>query len=83
MANIPGSPNYPSGSALLDGYSYIRDDDYMVDRYLHNISTAGVTQPRTGFVYLLKTYKPKIVRQVVAKNYPEWLEELDKLLILK
>jgi len=71
----------PTGNVFYWDYTY-KDDGYEVDVYLNGLAEAN-EQPRAGLIHVINSYNPKVVREIVAKNYPQWLEELDKLLVLK
>jgi len=54
-----------------------------VKQYLQPLADVGVERVGPGFVKLLKTYDPRKIREIVKTSFPQWLEELDKLLIIK
>lgn len=39
--------------------------------------------PREEFIQLLKLHKAEDIRQLVKEDCPQWLEDIDKLLVLK
>jgi hypothetical protein len=80
MANIPGWPNTPGGGYYYDGYM---DYGYFIKSYLQPLADVGVERVAPAFVRMLRQYDPKIVRRIVETNFPQWLEEFDKLLVLK
>lgn len=65
----------------LEDYNYIKMTD---EEYIYNIlDKMNKNNIKESIINLITSYNPDIVRRIIKTNFTEYLEILDKLLILK